>query len=400
MNRSIEQIRENDRYVVSLAYNNTVALWEKLPPNVKADAHAYSSATRADMAKQLEAPAITQQMNQINHLLEQQRELEKRIERQLAEFQRTQNKKTSTQSETQQQQQQQQQKQLQHEQDRCVLDSARLNAALSSLKERESDLINARAQLETRFPTIFAGGTLIRRKEDLYDKNGPYLKSLLFKYPPSIVYLFPGDQLLLIVGMVTGKILVWELLNNHILKGHTQKVTHCVGLKRNDDSLYLVTASSGDTTTELFVWDLTPGVEQVHHVKHPVARAMLDGPLINLLYSETTGYIVTEREGSLDFWHPWSLTFQREMKPIHTLALPVVCVTLDSNRNLFYVGLEDGSVQIYFQPTCQHLASMRPTLSSQYYRIIDICANATTFAVFDSYCIHWRNLGFSYQTKT
>ena len=53
------------------------------------------------------------------------------------------------------------------------------------------------------------------------------MKSLLFKYPPSLIYLIPGDQLSLVIAMNSGKILFWEMLNNRILKGHKDKGVYC-----------------------------------------------------------------------------------------------------------------------------------------------------------------------------
>lgn len=61
MNRAIEQLTDNDRYVASvcliiffffgndyvqLAYNNTVAIWDKVAPTVIPDAHAFPKFTR------------------------------------------------------------------------------------------------------------------------------------------------------------------------------------------------------------------------------------------------------------------------------------------------------------------------------------------------------------------
>lgn len=137
------------------------------------------------------------------------------------------------------------------------------------------------------------------------------MKSLLFKYPPSTIYLMPGKDLVLVVGMATGKLLVWESLNNHILKGHEHKgtgksaffincsVTHCLGIKRNIDSVYLITCSTAPVVIEagkakmplstMMVWDLTPGLEHVHHIRKPVARTQIEGAIKKLAYDELTG---------------------------------------------------------------------------------------------------------------
>jgi len=80
------------------------------------------------------------------------------------------------------------------------------------------------------------------------------IKSLLFKYPPSLVYMMPRS-LQVIIGLRNGKILVWETLHNFMLTTHTLPISHIVGFYDNDDS-FLVTFSK--TSGEFCMWNVNP----------------------------------------------------------------------------------------------------------------------------------------------
>jgi len=286
MKCAIEQISENQKFVVSLAHNNTVAIWEKVPPPY--NAHGYALPDRR---------------------------------------------------------------------------------ALSS------------------------GRTVP------YGTRGPYLKSILFKFPPSVVYMMPGSELMVVIGTASGKVLVWQTYSNYLLKGHLTPIVEAIGFYRGD-STFLATISTKDNVSSLKVWDLTPGLERVGPEKRPIACGIFAGKLENFKHDPATDQIITFGE-TVCIWNPWVNPGRVEMEPVFQIKKDkkISCIQIDGSKGLLFLAQEDGFILIYFLVTCQIIAKIAPTRSNQYSSIFDFQMDQHTFVTVDDHCIHYKVLNKDPKSK-
>lgn len=246
------------------------------------------------------------------------------------------------------------------------------------------------------------------------------IKSILFKYPPSLIYLMPGKNLQVVVGMKNGKVLVWQSLSNYLLSGHTKQISHCVGFfagnSGEDDGTngYLVTFSS--LAGELCLWFLGNQSQSIHvsrllhkvnielpfskSVKHIYWQPLLNqliicGDFVQMWHVQKTSSI-DEEDGEI----PPPESENEPQKPSQFIkgaefgvfGKKVTCMRIEHQRSLMFIGFDDGSIMIYFLPTGQCVAVLAPTKSNQYFSLFDIQVDEFTLIACDDYCIHWKAL--------
>jgi len=224
-----------------------------------------------------------------------------------------------------------------------------------------------------------------------YGKRGPYLKSMLFKFPPSLIYMMPGRELMVVIAMSTGKVLVWQTYSNFLLKGHTEPVQECLGFFRGD-STFLTTVSYKEGICSIKIWDLTPGMEKLGPERKPIAEATFNGKLRKLLYDSSSDVLITHADDVL-IWNPFVLGDTSAMVPMFSIDKKASCISIDRNKGLLFLAQEDGFINIYFLATCQIVARLTPSRSNQYSAIFDFVMDPNTFVAADDHCIHWKVLG-------
>eukprot|EP01124_Arcella_intermedia_P011498 TRINITY_DN17894_c0_g1_i1.p1 TRINITY_DN17894_c0_g1~~TRINITY_DN17894_c0_g1_i1.p1 ORF type:complete len:590 (-),score=118.49 TRINITY_DN17894_c0_g1_i1:38-1807(-) len=359
MNRTIEQIVENDKYLVSLAYNNTVCIWEKKDPTF-ADAYSYEMHKRSAMKNDISDFEFYQ------------------FQVQLAE-------------------------------------SRNVLPPRPSKKIRTAEEIHQyRLNLSTD------------------EKRSALIKALIFKYPPSLIYIMPGTQLTVIVGLKNGKILLWQSLNNFMLQAHPLPISHAVGWEVQETDAeghpradhYLLTLCN--QTGDLCLWNVNPSAlgTEGKNAKSQTEARLLQRVVLGLDFSvsvRSMQWIPTLSQVMISGHciHLWSVHIKQEAKytlnsprePLHWIAQlgsedpKVTAECYDDNRSVIVVGFSDGSINVYFAPTAQcliHLPHISPTNP---FALHHIEMNDKTLIAVDDYCIHWRNLeknapmSFTYQIQ-
>jgi len=342
MTRSIEQISENERYLVSLAYNNTVAIWEKILPE-EGDAYSYDMVTRQAYRRDID-------------------------EYEFYQFQ------------------------LQQAVQRGP--GLALPAPRRTLPPDE---------------VIMQYRTAVRADSN----RSALIKSLLFKFPPSLIYIMPGSLLQVVICLRNGKVLVWQTLNNFMLQGHSVAVSHVVGFYERNDT-YLVTFSKD--TGELCLWNLNasvPKTEGKDAKTQTEARQLIKVVLTRefaasvrkITWNDVLRQLIICGD-KVQFWGLWT---KRQLKisgkkedPLYWIIQlgerdkKMTCMHFDEKRSLMIAGFDDGSLSVYFVPTGQCLLLLPPTKSNQYFSLFHVDADSHTLIAVDDYCVHWRNLGKVY----
>jgi len=198
LNRSIEQISENHKNLVSLGYNNTVAIWEKIEEE-HGDAHSFDIVTRNAMNKDIQ-------------------------EYQWYQFQ------------------------------------------LSQFQARPG-VAPPQPRVQLKAVDVIEQFQFNLKKEP---SRSCLLKSLLFKYPPSLVYMMPSS-LQVVIGLRNGKVLVWQTLNNFMLSSHTLPISHALGFNDYDDA-FLITFSR--LSGEFCLWNVNPTLDKTEKILRKLERVM------------------------------------------------------------------------------------------------------------------------------
>jgi len=238
-------------------------------------------------------------------------------------------------------------------------------------------------------------------------KNDPsrscLLKSLLFKYPPSVVYMMPGS-LQVIIGLRNGKVLVWQTLNNFMLSSHSLPISHALGFYDADDS-YLITFSK--LSGEFCLWNINATLNKTEKQIKKIGESnerLLYKVVLPKEFATTvrsiawqdlsrTIYVYGERVHIWRFLKDENATTLNWILQLGEKDKKITCEFYDDKRSLLMTGFEDGSLAVYFVPTGQCMVQLPSTKSNQYFSLFHVEADNHTMIAVDDYCIHWRNLG-------
>jgi WD40 repeat protein len=212
-----------------------------------------------------------------------------------------------------------------------------------------------------------------------------------------VIYIAPGEQLQVIIGLQSGSVLVWESLGNFVLKAHEGPVSHCVSFDKDEDR-FLVTLST--KALDLAVWDLNPSRTVSRTGKERMlCRVKLSKTPLKMHWNATHEHLVFVMADCVQVWDLYTPGALRKSStgklvfPLYEISRAerkVSASHVDDARSLISVGYDDSAIWIYFLPTGQLLAKLAPTKSNQYFSVFAISSDETTFVAADDFCLHWR----------
>eukprot|EP01128_Nolandella_sp_AFSM9_P008540 TRINITY_DN5245_c0_g1_i1.p1 TRINITY_DN5245_c0_g1~~TRINITY_DN5245_c0_g1_i1.p1 ORF type:complete len:665 (-),score=127.13 TRINITY_DN5245_c0_g1_i1:44-2038(-) len=415
--RTIEYIAENSSYMATVANNNTVAIWNK---NVEGNMYAcgYTLKERNIMRDELEEYDSRFETAELWRRAEIEREdRANAIRKVAAEIERERKEAEIAGEEPEQRNPHRyglRQDAMAFLDGELVLDDREVPTLVPPAPAVEDE-----GDAEPRRPVrVLPGGRRRREREVAVRKDSVYvgtmgvemvrsilegsssqlkIKSMVFKYPPSVVYAVPGESLQFVFGLQNGNILVWHALGSYTLKAHKTAIDHALAFVK-DDETYLISVSS--RSLEMSMWNITPTSTVTRDGREKMmCKVKLTAPVRGVDWSEAHECIILETAKSVLVWDLYTPGALRQSSSAQILFLlysitredaTIASILLIDRNSLLLVQYSDSISQIYFLPTGQMVGEN--SALNQYFTPFTMLLDEFTFAQVDDSGIYWKNL--------